>query len=200
MRTLAQRQGFTLAQIDDVDEALEIAQRGASLPAAELRAIADALSAGGAAVRVDSRSPRCRAGAARPSRRRFARCPRSSRASPTRSTNAAPCSIALRRRSRACGARSRSAQDDARDRTAALTRSAKYARAIQDAIVTMRNGRYVVPVKAEFAGEFPGIVHDTSATRRRRCSSSRSKRSRRTIACARCARKKNTKSRASSPS
>jgi DNA mismatch repair protein MutS2 len=56
------------------------------------------------------------------------------------------------------------AQDDARDRTAALTRSAKYARAIQDSIVTMRNGRYVVPIKAEFAGEFPGIVHDTSAT------------------------------------
>ena len=56
------------------------------------------------------------------------------------------------------------AQDDARERTAALARSARYARAMQDAIVTVRDGRFVIPIKAEFAGEFPGIVHDTSAT------------------------------------
>jgi DNA mismatch repair protein MutS2 len=56
------------------------------------------------------------------------------------------------------------AQDDARERTAALARSARYARAIQDAIVTVRDGRFVIPIKAEFAGEFPGIVHDTSAS------------------------------------
>ncbi len=56
------------------------------------------------------------------------------------------------------------AQDDARDRAAAIVRSARYARAIQDAIVTMRDGRYVVPVKAEFQGEIQGIVHDTSSS------------------------------------
>jgi DNA mismatch repair protein MutS2 len=56
------------------------------------------------------------------------------------------------------------AQDDARDRAAAITRSARYARAIQDAIVTVRNGRFVVPVKAEFSGEIQGIVHDTSSS------------------------------------
>ena len=55
------------------------------------------------------------------------------------------------------------AQDDARDRVGAILRSDQYARAIQDAIVTIREGRFVMPVKAEFAGEFPGIVHDTSA-------------------------------------
>ncbi|HTX59454.1 MAG TPA: endonuclease MutS2 [Verrucomicrobiae bacterium] len=53
---------------------------------------------------------------------------------------------------------------DARDRVGAILRSAKYAKAIQDTIVTLREGRFVVPVKAEFAGEFPGIVHDTSAS------------------------------------
>ena len=56
------------------------------------------------------------------------------------------------------------AQDDARDRAAAIMRSSRYARAIQDAIVTVRDGRYVVPVKAEFAGEIQGIVHDTSSS------------------------------------
>src|SRR5579863_3176215 len=56
------------------------------------------------------------------------------------------------------------AQNDARDRVSSIVRSEKYARAIQDAVVTVRDGRYVVPVKAEFSGEFPGIVHDTSGS------------------------------------
>lgn len=56
------------------------------------------------------------------------------------------------------------AQDEARDRVTALLRSSKYARAIQDGVVTIREGRFVVPVKAEFSGEVPGIVHDTSSS------------------------------------
>jgi len=54
------------------------------------------------------------------------------------------------------------AQSDARDSVSRIARSGN--RAIQDAVVTLRDGRFVVPVKAEFAGEFPGIVHDTSSS------------------------------------
>jgi DNA mismatch repair protein MutS2 len=56
------------------------------------------------------------------------------------------------------------AQADARDRLSAILGSAKYAGAIQDRIVTVRNGRLVIPIKAEFARSVPSIVHDTSSS------------------------------------
>ncbi len=39
--------------------------------------------------------------------------------------------------------------------------AAKY---LQEAIITQRDGRYVVPVKSEYKGQINGIVHDTSAS------------------------------------
>lgn len=35
---------------------------------------------------------------------------------------------------------------------------------LQESIVTMRNGRYCIPVKSEYKGQFPGMVHDQSST------------------------------------
>ncbi|MBQ3889378.1 MAG: endonuclease MutS2 [Clostridia bacterium] len=51
-----------------------------------------------------------------------------------------------------------------RDRLDKIIRSASMKTVLQDAIITQRNGRYVVPVKAEHRAEVAGMVHDTSST------------------------------------
>lgn len=45
-----------------------------------------------------------------------------------------------------------------------LIKSRSTQKFLQEAIVTMRDGRYVVPVRSEYKNEVSGLVHDTSAT------------------------------------
>ena len=42
--------------------------------------------------------------------------------------------------------------------------SGSYSKALQENIVTIRNGRYVVPVKAECKNDVKGLIHDTSSS------------------------------------
>ena len=42
--------------------------------------------------------------------------------------------------------------------------SPSYAKVLQEAIITQRDGRFVVPVKAEHKGDLPGLVHDISSS------------------------------------
>lgn len=58
----------------------------------------------------------------------------------------------------------RNASNKVRDTLDSMIHSAHYRKFLQDAIVTMRNNRYVVPVKAEYRGEIRGIAHDMSAS------------------------------------
>ena len=51
-----------------------------------------------------------------------------------------------------------------RDGLQKVISSPAYSKYLRDPIITIRQGRYVVPVKSEFRGEVPGLVHDVSAT------------------------------------
>lgn len=58
----------------------------------------------------------------------------------------------------------RAAQQRLEQRIEAIVRSPEMLRVLQEPIVTQRNGRYVIPVKADFRGQVKGVVHDQSAS------------------------------------
>lgn len=58
----------------------------------------------------------------------------------------------------------RSKENSIREKLDSLIHSSHYQQFLQGAIITQRNGRFVVPVKAECRGNVPGLVHDTSST------------------------------------
>ncbi len=51
-----------------------------------------------------------------------------------------------------------------KDKLNSVVKNNSKSKFLQEAIVTQRDGRYVVPVKAEFKNEIPGILHDTSSS------------------------------------
>ena len=58
----------------------------------------------------------------------------------------------------------RNKNDQIKSRLQKMVTSGSAKTHLQDAIVTMRNGRYVIPVKREYISLFPGMVHDQSST------------------------------------
>ena len=70
---------------------------------------------------------------------------------------ASPELFTIRRKMRSCNER-------VRERLNGMIHSPTTQKYLQEAIITMRADRYVLPVKQEYRGMVPGIVHDQSAT------------------------------------
>ena len=58
----------------------------------------------------------------------------------------------------------RAAQAKSRQILQKIISSPTYGKILQEAIITQRDGRFVVPVKAEHKGDLPGLVHDISSS------------------------------------
>jgi len=160
MRTLL-GEGFSLSRVLESQDAVATAKRGVPIAPLDLRAIGNGIAAGNAAIR------RVRESGAE---RLVALCEgftplpdiakRIDEAIGERGEVLDRASHELTRLRRGIAA----ATAEARERTTAIARSQRYRSMLQDDVVTVRDGRFVVPVKAEFAGTFKGIVHDSSST------------------------------------
>lgn len=73
------------------------------------------------------------------------------------SDNASPTLADIRRKIRA-------QESHVREQLGKITRNTTTSKYLQDNIITMRNGRFVVPVKSEHRADVPGLVHDTSSS------------------------------------
>ncbi|WP_438446556.1 endonuclease MutS2 [Gorillibacterium sp. sgz5001074] len=58
----------------------------------------------------------------------------------------------------------RSGEGRVREKLDQMVRTPSIAKMLQDALVTIRNDRYVIPVKAEYRSHFGGMIHDQSAS------------------------------------
>jgi DNA mismatch repair protein MutS2 len=160
-RLLAEQSQATIGGARDVRQALERARRGGRLAPADLLEIAETLRATGAfaarlvewrgshltSVRDDlDEAPQLRM-----------RIERTVDEAGEILDSASPELAAIRRRQR-------TAQDRVRERLNTMIRSTALVGVIGEAIVTMRAGRYVIPIRAEAKGKVKGIVHDQSAS------------------------------------
>jgi DNA mismatch repair protein MutS2 len=159
VRALAAGADFTIMRAVETSGFTEAAQIGRTLAPSELRSIGDALAAAAAAYRAARESPDL--------------APVLAPYTPLRELAHSIVDAidergaVLDRASPALGRIRRTlvqAHGEARDRIGSILNGAKYAKMIQDRVVTIRDGRFVIPIKAEFAGALPGIVHDTSSS------------------------------------
>ena len=161
--TLAYVGGNPLIGFDDVTEYLSLAQKGSTLSLKALLMVAETLRASRAArsslVTEKENTPIITAMASRlqPLRQLETDITEAIISEEEVSDHASPALLDIRRHIR-------QVNDRIREKLNAMAHGASYAKYLMESIVTVRNGRYVLPVKAEARGNVPGLVHDQSAT------------------------------------
>ena len=155
--------GNPLIGFSDVREYLSLAKKGSVLTQRALLLVAESLRASRAArsalVTEKENTPLITAMASRlqPLRQLETDITESILSEDEISDHASPALFDIRRHIR-------QVNDRIREKLNAMAHGAAYSKYLMESIVTVRNGRYVLPVKAEHRGNVPGLVHDQSAT------------------------------------
>ena len=155
--------GHPMAAFPDIRPALTLCEKGASLSAGMLLNVAETLRASRAArdalITDRENTPRLKA---------LAESLTENRSLERDITDAilSEDEIADRASSELMNIRRhlRGAQDRIKERLNQMIRSAAMQKVLQDPIITVRNDRYVLPVRAEFRALVPGLVHDQSSS------------------------------------
>ena len=164
LNMLALRGSPSLSGVKPVGEALDRADRGGSLNTRELLTIADLLTAARRAKEYFSGDETTQKTAIdhlflslhgnRFLEEKIKRCIPDE---DTIADAASPELADIRRHMRAAQAKSRQILQK-------IISSPTYGKILQETIITQRDGRFVVPVKAEHKGDLPGLVHDISSS------------------------------------
>ncbi len=148
--------------VRDVGDAVERAEKGAALSAKELLEIAGVLRA---ARRVQEYGAECektnslseRFARLLPAKALETKILRAIVSEDMIADEASPALADIRRHIRHIGTRMR-------EQLQTYISGNTYSKYLQENIITMRSGRYVIPVKSEYRGEIKGLIHDTSAS------------------------------------
>ena len=155
-----ERPGVGIGAAHDIGPAVERAARGGRLEPAQFLEIAETLDATAPARDVPRRRAPAAAARARPG------APPAARPAEHAGAKLRPGRRAARHRvaaaGRAAGGRAGRVRPAAPPARALV--GAELGGALQEPIITLRNGRYVVPVKAEARSRVKGIVHDASGS------------------------------------
>ena len=164
LTVLTCRGDHPLIPFKDVSAQIHLAEKGAALSPRALLDIAEGLRAASAARKALAedeleRSPRLSSLAARlVPHRSLEKEISSAIISDEEIADSASAQLAdIRRHIRQCN-------DRVRDKLQSMVHSSVYAKYLQDTVITVRSGRYVLPVRQEYRQMVPGLVHDQSSS------------------------------------
>ncbi|MBR1585128.1 MAG: endonuclease MutS2 [Clostridia bacterium] len=161
--TLTYLGGNPLITFSDVGEYLTLAEKGSTLSQKALLSVAETLRAAraarGALVTERENTPHITSMASnlQPLRSLENDITEAILSEEEISDHASPALFDIRRHIRGVN-------DRIREKLNAMAHGAAYSKYLMEAIVTVRGGRYVLPVKQEYRQNVPGLVHDQSST------------------------------------